>query len=360
MRRFMKPTWVAATLVLLLASSRGLAADRTAEAILKELDQVKMPELDRSKVRDQAYVKDFMARSQEAGAKRGALIQELSKVAPDHAKLAELLPEYWMSTDPRPDQGKKLLKEIDETLAHTKNQKLAVEAKFLKAQLKLLFPDGPKFDMAPIEAFLKQAPKDERAPVLLYMASQRVGDQDAKTMLEDRLLKDYPESRFIDSIKGARRQRESIGKPFELEFTDAIKGAKVSINGLKGKVVVVDFWATWCGPCVAEMPHMKELYNKFHDKGVEFIGVSLDRSKEEGGLDALKKYVKENEIPWPQYYQGNYWASEFSSKWGINAIPSMFVVDADGKLFSVEARGKLETILPELLAKKAGSAPAGG
>ena len=106
------------------------------------------------------------------------------------------------------------------------------------------------------------------------------------------------------------------------------------MKSLKGKVVVIDFWATWCGPCVAEMPKMKELYAKYHDQGVEFIGVSLDQPKEEGGLDSLKKFVKENEIAWPQYYQGNFWESEFSKSWGVNAIPCVFIVDADGKLYS--------------------------
>ena len=101
---------------------------------------------------------------------------------------------------------------------------------------------------------------------------------------------------------------------------------------LKGKVVVVDFWATWCGPCVAEMPTMKKLYAEYHGQGVEFLGISLDQPKEQGGLDALKKFVKEKEIPWPQYYQGKGWQSDFSSSWGINSIPSMFLVDQDGKL----------------------------
>ena len=153
-------------------------------------------------------------------------------------------------------------------------------------------------------------------------------------------------------IKGARRQKDAIGKPFDLEFTDAIKGSTVSIKGLKGKVVVIDFWATWCGPCIAEMPKMKEIYAKYHGKGVEFIGVSLDRSKEQGGLDALKSYVQKNEIAWPQYYQGNFWDSEFSVSWGINSIPTMFLVDQDGKLVTLEARGQLETLIPELLKKK--------
>jgi peroxiredoxin len=100
------------------------------------------------------------------------------------------------------------------------------------------------------------------------------------------------------------------------------------------------------------MPKMKKLYAEFHDKGVEFIGVSLDKSEADGGLAALKKFVADNDIAWPQYFQGNYWQGEFSTKWGIRAIPALFVVDQEGNLFSVEARGKLDTMIPALLSKK--------
>jgi hypothetical protein len=101
------------------------------------------------------------------------------------------------------------------------------------------------------------------------------------------------------------------------------------------------------------MPTMKALYSRFHGQDVEFIGVSLDEPREEGGLDKLKDFVTRNGITWPQYYQGKGWESEFSSSWGIDAIPAVFVVDQQGNLYSTNARGRLEEIIPELLKKGA-------
>ena len=78
------------------------------------------------------------------------------------------------------------------------------------------------------------------------------------------------------------------------------------------------------------------------------------------GSTRSREFVKEKAIPWPQYYQGKGWESEFSGSWGINSIPAMFVVDQDGKLVNVEARGKLEQLIPELLKKKSTSSSGGG
>jgi hypothetical protein len=102
------------------------------------------------------------------------------------------------------------------------------------------------------------------------------------------------------------------------------------------------------------MPKMKSLYEQYKPQGVEFIGISLDAPESEGGLDKLKKFVADNDIKWPQYYQGNGWQSEFSSSWGINSIPAVWVIDADGKLHSTSGRGKLEEMIPELIAKRDG------
>jgi thiol-disulfide isomerase/thioredoxin len=234
-----------------------------------------------------------------------------------------------------------------------------VEGAYIKAQGTLYTADGkPEEVLAAVDAFAKLAPKDDRrVPSLLFQAARMTPDADRKAQIEDRILNDFPA--FADRVKGARRQREGVGKPFELEFQEAISGKTISLADLKGKVVVVDFWATWCGPCVAEMPKMKQLYADYKEKGVEFVGVSLDQPEDSGnGLTKLKEFVKEKEIGWPQYYQGKGWESEFSRSWGIDSIPAVFVVAPDGKLHSTEARGMLEEMIPALLGK-AGKTDAG-
>jgi thiol-disulfide isomerase/thioredoxin len=359
MSRIVKGTWLAAIFgfgLCMASTAPATADDRSAKEIIRDIDNVKFPLLDRSKIRDQAYIREFMAKNQEAGAKVDGLVMELYKAAPDHERITRLMSDRWARMGMRFDD---LYKDVDAILAHDKNPKLRIEGTFAKARARLMETTGRGSpDLTYLDEFVKIAPKDPRGAGLLYSATFSTQDAKVKAALEDRLLKDFPDSPATSMIKATRHQREMVGKPFDLEFTDAIKGSTVSIKGLKGKVVVIDFWATWCGPCVNEMPHMKGLYAKYRDQGVEFIGVSLDQPKEQGGLDALKKFVKENQIPWPQYYQGNYWQSEFSKSWGINSIPALFVVDTEGKLYSLEARGHLETIIPELLKKK--SAPAGG
>ena len=176
-----------------------------------------------------------------------------------------------------------------------------------------------------------------------------------------KLLADHPES---DEIQGTlmamanlgaatpaiRKQAKAIqGEPEEgqpIAFAGpTIDGKKFSTADVKGKILVVDFWATWCGPCRAELPKLVKIYKKYHEKGVEFVGISLDQT-----ADDLKDFLKANpDLSWTQVFDEK---QPLAKKYGIEAIPTMYLIDQEGKLVTTEARGKLEELLPKLLGEK--------
>ncbi len=355
--KFASNRFLSTVLVCAVAGSFAQAAfkERTAEAILKDLEAVKKP--NRATVRDQKSYDAY----REALTKRSELIGELLKADAKNEKLEELLPERWSALMMDPSKQKELEAEVAAAAKTAKSDKLKAEIGFQKAVVPLRQSNG-EFEKIPdaVSEFATKFPKDERAAQLLYSCASQLSSTEAKLAAFKDMIKNFPDSQYAAMAKGTLKQVEAIGKPFELSFKEAITGKEMSMKDLKGTVVVVDFWATWCGPCVAEMPKMKSLYAEYKPKGVEFIGVSLDQPEAQGGLTKLKDFVKKNEIGWPQYYQGNFWNSEFSKGWGVNAIPCVFVVDADGNLFSTDARGKLETILPELLKKAKPTGEAAG
>jgi thiol-disulfide isomerase/thioredoxin len=134
-----------------------------------------------------------------------------------------------------------------------------------------------------------------------------------------------------------------VGQPVELRFT-ALDGAEVDLAKLKGKVVLIEFWSTECGPCVAGMPEVKAVYEKFHDGGFEVIGISLD--DKEG---ALRRFLKEKSLPWPQHFDGKGWGNQWAVRYGIFGIPTMWLIDKSGKLHADNARFNLEGQVAALL-----------
>ena len=125
---------------------------------------------------------------------------------------------------------------------------------------------------------------------------------------------------------GSRLRGVSVGKQFPaLQFKD-LDGSAVSLGKLKGKVVLIDFWATWCPPCVKETPNLLSIYEEFNDKGFEIIGISLDRNRQK-----LVDYVAKNKIAWPNYFDGKGWDNKIASKLGIQSIPLTLLLDRQGR-----------------------------
>ncbi len=141
----------------------------------------------------------------------------------------------------------------------------------------------------------------------------------------------------------AQMKKPVIGSSPEFSGV-TLDGKEVSLDDYKGKVVMIDFWATWCPPCIAETPYMKDAYAKYHEKGFEIIGISLDRK-----LDPLKKYIVKNEITWPMIYDQDQKKS-IADKLSVTVTPSIFILDKTGKVIAMNVRGPaLEKLLAEQL-----------
>ncbi len=141
---------------------------------------------------------------------------------------------------------------------------------------------------------------------------------------------------------------ELVGKVVpDFSATD-LDGKPISLQQYRGKVILLDFWAIWCGPCLAEMPNVKSVYDTYKDEGFDIIGVNLDTDE-----TRLRNYLKENNIPWRQIFSGQKWRSPLAQKYHIRSIPALWLIDRDGTLISREARGvKLGRLVVEALRDK--------
>ena len=206
------------------------------------------------------------------------------------------------------------------------------------------------------------------APALLEMglAYDRLGQHDKADAAYHQLV-EHPKYGSRASAKTANRllalqKEERTGEiptsPSYRGRPDALVGKKamdfnvkdldgndLSLEQYRGKVVLLDFWAVWCGPCIAEMPNVKQIYEKYKDDNFQIIGISLDESR-----NILVGYLEKQAITWPQFFDGNGWENWVAQMYGINSIPRMYLIDGDGIIRKANVRGPtLEPAIAELV-----------
>lgn len=155
---------------------------------------------------------------------------------------------------------------------------------------------------------------------------------------EEKFLLDYYNQ------KVAAKKMEGIASPsFDYENH---KGGKTKLEDLRGKYVYIDVWATWCGPCIAEIPHLKKVEEKYHGKNIEFVSISVDTEKD---YEKWKKMVVAKELGGIQLFADKNWTSDFIKAYGINAIPRFILIGPDGKVIKADAARPSSASLTELL-----------
>lgn len=148
----------------------------------------------------------------------------------------------------------------------------------------------------------------------------------------------------LTGVNRLQPEPPDLPKAIDFQVTD-LNGNPLSLKKYRGKVILLDFWATWCGPCLVEMPNVKRVYQKYKDQNFQIIGISLDTSRSN-----LRSYLKREGITWPQFFDGAGWKNSIAQKYGINSIPRMYLIDGNGIIRKENVRGRaLEVAVAELV-----------
>lgn len=206
-------------------------------------------------------------------------------------------------------------------------------------------PQGRALDVVTTtRKFLVDSPDDVQLHLVLFRTAGSLPKTQQFALYEE--LSNVPTPEPARSLaKEALRKLSRVGIPLDLSF-NAVDGRPVSLLGLRGKVVLIDFWSTDCAPCVRELPTLKRLYSQYQAQGLEIVGISLDTDKEK-----LRQFLQTKEIPWPQYYDAAGPTNRLAQEYGILSIPAAWLIDRQGRLRHLDAgnhpQEKIEALLQE-------------
>ena len=203
-----------------------------------------------------------------------------------------------------------------------------------------------------VAQMVKADPTNPDLTQTVLTLSGNAATPELKQRLQDLAL-NHMENRTVTAYKAQLARQEQVkvveGKPMVLSGT-LPDGKPFTTADWKGKVILVDFWAVWCGPCKAELPRVKKVYADYHDKGLEVLGVDNDET-----AHAVTAFTAADDMPWPQLFDAQAAArrkwNPITTGFGINGIPVMFLIDKKGVCRSVEAREDFEKLIPQMLAE---------
>jgi thiol-disulfide isomerase/thioredoxin len=206
---------------------------------------------------------------------------------------------------------------------------------------------GPKIAAmaSQLDELGQQYPKADGFDMLGYETYRALQRSDPAAAEEwARKTQASPNQSLASYAKGIVEKIESARHPMEMKFT-AFDGREVDLSKLRGKVVLLDFWGTWCGPCVEDLPFMRKLRDSYGKQGLEIIGILADDASRE----KLAGFLEKNDITWPQYYDGKVGDNEFAKKYAVKAFPTIMLLNKQGVVVS-NARGEvLEQEIRKLL-----------
>lgn len=190
---------------------------------------------------------------------------------------------------------------------------------------------------------------ESKSEVLLWLARHYNGEGETeKTIaLARELIEINANNFYVQQALGFQQEAEHLGVSTQApDFTaSTIDGKEISLSDFRGNVVLLEFWATWCGPCLPEIPHLKKLHSTYSDQDLNIIGISLDRDSTK-----LEAFIQEKNMGWNQIYQSKRWEDEIPKMYNIYMIPRSFLIGRDGTILAKDLKGEaLKNKIAELL-----------
>ena len=180
-------------------------------------------------------------------------------------------------------------------------------------------------------------PESKSAVILSLLRDYMAENKQEKAMVHARQLVEIEASEFFtEQGRGYLHELKSlnIGQPAPDFSSQTISGEEITLSELEGQYVLLDFWATWCGPCLPEIPHLKTLWEKYGETNFEIVAISLDRDKKE-----LTDFIDERNLEWPQILAQKGWEGEIPEKYNVVGIPRTYLLDPEGKIVAKDLRG---------------------
>ena len=190
---------------------------------------------------------------------------------------------------------------------------------------------------------------ESRSTVLLDLAEYHQGKKEpekAKALYREVVELDA-DSFYVEQAMGSLYEMESLTVGQEAPDFEAttLDGDRISLSDLRGKVVLLEFWASWCGPCRPEVPYLKEVHAAYGGEDFQLIGISLDRSTEE-----LRQFIEEHGMTWPQVQEEARWESELADLYNVSGIPRAYLIDREGRIAAKDLRkGRYEEEVRKLM-----------